>query len=251
MRFLDIEQPLFYKSIHHFDFFPKEKYPAFFAKENQLLFVTKGVLRFTENHRKITVKAGEYFIQKQNFFYNGEHPCHTPYFFAVSFQGEWLTGQKGLPHRGTFSMDDTVPLLENLFASERSCVPYTKTGAVFLQLIEQLIPQEKPSPVQKIAATIHADPASEFSLDAISAQYGISKNHIINLFKKEYQMTPIAYLNQARLEKAENLLKTTILSLTEVAKISGFHDYSHFYRTFKKIYFCSPEEWRCKKRRKM
>ena len=79
-------------------------------------------------------------------------------------------------------------------------------------------------------------------------QFNFSKNHIINLFKKSYGMTPNVYLNMFRLKNAEELLITTSKPIESISIQCGYGNYSHFYRQFMRKNKISPEQFRKQKR---
>jgi len=89
---------------------------------------------------------------------------------------------------------------------------------------------------------------SGYSLDALAERFHFSKNHIINLFRQSYDMTPVDYLNTLRLQRAMHLLEATSDSAEEIACVCGFHSYSHFYRLFFRKNRVSPTLWRKQKR---
>ena len=55
---------------------------------------------------------------------------------------------------------------------------------------------------------------------------------------------PLKYINQIRLRKAMNLLKTGAHTVTEVADAVGFQDYNHFGRLFRKAFGATPNRIR-------
>ena len=63
-------------------------------------------------------------------------------------------------------------------------------------------------------------------------------------FKLIYGTSPNKYFISKRLEKAQQLLRTTDLQVSEVAYDCGFTDVGHFGKTFKKHYHTSPSEFR-------
>ena len=63
-------------------------------------------------------------------------------------------------------------------------------------------------------------------------------------FKSIFQVSPGVYIKTKRLEKAENLLRTSDLRITEVAFESGFNDLSHFSKSFAAQFQHSPSEYR-------
>lgn len=81
----------------------------------------------------------------------------------------------------------------------------------------------------------------------MAARLNISTPHLQQLFKKHLSTTPNAFLTNARLERAaELLLSTKFLSVKEVAYEVGFTDDSRSTRTFKKKYSLTPSEF-CKR----
>ena len=84
----------------------------------------------------------------------------------------------------------------------------------------------------------------DISLSALCSRFSYSKNYIILLFKERYGVTPFAYLLSLRLENAKKLLLTSSQSAESVAFDSGFSDYSHFYKAFKKDTGLSPIHWK-------
>lgn len=83
-------------------------------------------------------------------------------------------------------------------------------------------------------------------LEQVASISGFSKFHFTRIFKQCMDMTFYEYLNEKRITKAEELLYTTVLSITDIAMNSGFSSISAFNRTFKSIKGCSPSEYRNK-----
>ena len=84
----------------------------------------------------------------------------------------------------------------------------------------------------------------EISLDDISEMSGFSKYHFSRLFKEYTGTSFYKYLNQKRIEFAEQLLLDPEVNITEAAVRSGFNSISAFIRMFKQIKGCTPTEFR-------
>lgn len=84
------------------------------------------------------------------------------------------------------------------------------------------------------------------TLEEVASISGFSKFHFTRIFKQCMDMTFYEYLNEKRITKAEELLYTTVLSITDIAMNSGFSSISAFNRTFKSLKGCSPSEYRNK-----
>ena len=85
--------------------------------------------------------------------------------------------------------------------------------------------------------------AENLSLEHLSAQVNYSKGYLCNIFRRELNTSFGNYLTKVRISHAKKLLSTSFLRLYEIAEQTGFYDYSHFARTFKKITGFSPQEY--------
>ncbi|NVK17970.1 MAG: helix-turn-helix transcriptional regulator [Methylocystaceae bacterium] len=80
------------------------------------------------------------------------------------------------------------------------------------------------------------------SLEELAQQHGCSIENIIRLFKKDFGLSPRAYLNSARVEKGKKLLKKGN-SIVDVALDLGFADQSQFHHTFVKYTASTPRQY--------
>ena len=74
----------------------------------------------------------------------------------------------------------------------------------------------------------------------------IQKNsdYFSHLFKKEFGLSFIEYLNKVRINEAKNLIKSTGLLAYEIAEKVGFQDYKYFTQVFKKLEGYPPSKLR-------
>ncbi|TAF48257.1 MAG: AraC family transcriptional regulator [Oscillatoriales cyanobacterium] len=72
----------------------------------------------------------------------------------------------------------------------------------------------------------------------------MSPYYFSRLFKQSTGVTPHQYVTQCRIEKAKQLLKKPDLSITYISEQVGFHDQSHFSKTFCKIVGVTPKKYR-------
>ena len=83
-----------------------------------------------------------------------------------------------------------------------------------------------------------------FSLSRLAMECGLSTRHFARAFRLSTGMPPHRWLVRARVERAQELLRTRTLSLIDVAMFSGFADQSHFTRVFKGVVGVTPGAWR-------
>jgi AraC family transcriptional regulator, arabinose operon regulatory protein len=72
----------------------------------------------------------------------------------------------------------------------------------------------------------------------------LSASRLRHLFKQETGTTPAQYLKTVRLRKAGMLLRTTFMSVKEIAITVGLTTASYFVREFRKSYGMTPTEYR-------
>lgn len=82
------------------------------------------------------------------------------------------------------------------------------------------------------------------TVERIALALNISRTTIYNYLKKEYNMSLTQYLNKYRLEQSKILLETTKHSISKVAGIVGYDNYSYYTNLFKKTYECTPSQYR-------
>ena len=90
------------------------------------------------------------------------------------------------------------------------------------------------------------DWAEPIDLDAVAAHAGYSRYHFVRLFRAAYGQTPGQYLSRRRVERAEELLRTADLSVTEICMLVGFTSLGSFSSSFKKQTGLSPSDYRAR-----
>ena len=84
----------------------------------------------------------------------------------------------------------------------------------------------------------------DLTLSELGQAVNLSTSRLQYLFKVETGMTPGHYRRLLRIEKARDILGTTLLSIRQLRMRVGFKDRSHFEREFKKIYGLTPAQYR-------
>jgi transcriptional regulator GlxA family with amidase domain len=85
--------------------------------------------------------------------------------------------------------------------------------------------------------------AEPLDLEVMARAAGLSKYHFHRLFATAYGITPAAYVCQRRVERAQDLLRATNLSVTEVCHTVGFTSLGSFSSRFKEIVGETPRQF--------
>jgi len=84
----------------------------------------------------------------------------------------------------------------------------------------------------------------DISMGDLIAAFGHNTDYFNRLVKRHTDMTYSAFLQSIRLDKAEFLLKTTGLTVEEIARQTGYEDPAYFYKIFSKRFNKKPSEMR-------
>lgn len=87
-------------------------------------------------------------------------------------------------------------------------------------------------------------------IDELAARLGYTDRHLRHAFEREFQVTPVQYLQTCRLLLAKSLLTDTELPMAQVAQAAGFGSVRRFNYLFKEHYNMTPSALRARSRRK-
>jgi AraC-like DNA-binding protein len=81
------------------------------------------------------------------------------------------------------------------------------------------------------------------NVELLAASAGVSKYHFLRSFAAEYGQTPAQYLCHRRIERAQDLLRATNLTVTEICHLVGFSSLGSFSSKFRQLVGVSPSEY--------
>ena len=103
---------------------------------------------------------------------------------------------------------------------------------------------ELSKPVEQIRSLIFSNyHRSDFAMDEAIREMHFHYDYLRKLFKKEMGVTPLEYMTNLRMKKAETLLVAMWgrdYSVAEIGALCGYDDALYFSRVFKKYFGCSP-----------
>lgn len=88
------------------------------------------------------------------------------------------------------------------------------------------------------------DWSQPLDLDAVAARAGYSRYHFVRRFRAVYGETPGQYLSRRRIERAQELLRSANLTVTEICMVVGFSSLGTFCTRFKRQVGMTPTEFR-------
>ena len=87
---------------------------------------------------------------------------------------------------------------------------------------------------------------SALSLDTIADACGVTPSYLIRFYKTQTGISPMKQVDNRRMEKAKELLRTTKMTLRQIVEECGYIDESNFARKFKKQEGLTPIAYRRK-----
>ena len=101
-----------------------------------------------------------------------------------------------------------------------------------------------PPAMRRVREYVDAHLGGSMDLATLAGVAGVSIHHFARGFKQSAGVTPHHYLTQKRVERAQDLLGNTDLSLSEIALAVGFSDQSHLARHFRQMLGVTPGQFR-------
>lgn len=98
--------------------------------------------------------------------------------------------------------------------------------------------------IRKISIDIQNSPEAQHCISTLSRLSGLAPGKLQEGFKLMHGTTVSDYIRAVRVEKAEELIKTSDLNISEVVYSVGFTSRSYFSKIFRQKYNCSPKEYK-------
>ena len=102
----------------------------------------------------------------------------------------------------------------------------------------------RPELIESAADYLREHLSEGIDVDDVVRHVGYGRARFFVLFRERFHLTPIQYLTRLRIETACMLLKTTDLSIREIAAHVGIHDPSYFAVLFRRQTAISPVLWK-------
>jgi AraC family transcriptional regulator len=92
----------------------------------------------------------------------------------------------------------------------------------------------------RVLAYIEENLCEPITLADLAGLANVSRFHFARLFRHSTGLSPMSYIERARLQRAKDLIRSGPLSLTTIAASLGFADQSHFTRRFHRQFGYTP-----------
>jgi AraC-like DNA-binding protein len=130
---------------------------------------------------------------------------------------------------------------------------FLETQGILLQLISKFIGPEQlqksdttgiPSKVVDLLGFIQLNLDKPVTVKQLAKMVNQHPDYLSRLFLKLTGERPLSYIHTKRIERAQYLMMTTQLSLSQIAGATGFDNLPHFSKVFKKKTSLTPGQYR-------
>lgn len=156
-----------------------------------------------------------------------------------------------LPQSDPTSYDNNPTLIKNIIKNkQRTFCDKVESRGIVYQLMARFLKDAQPKTeinddrIQKVLSYIRKNIYKTIDIDSSAAISCLSKDHFIRLFKKEINNTPLQYINQKKIEKAQLILITDSMPVKNISYLLAYEDHSYFNRLFKKLTGVTPQQYR-------
>ena len=108
----------------------------------------------------------------------------------------------------------------------------------------QALDQNRPSAaLRNVIDYVEKHLSEKIDMLEISKMANMSYHHFSKYFKKVMGLSFVEYVNMRRIKRAENLLLSESVNVSEIARKVGMTNMTRFYELFKHYNQCSPKEF--------
>ncbi len=207
-----------------------------------LTFVLWGRLRYTVNQVSYTLEAGDAIIAPPGTVQSRESLNEPVEYVSFNFDSDELN----FPIFSKNVITPTIKSLVNLYPAAHMFERQEATAEKCLCLLNYILLelkdgyQEKGRFFSKVEEIVRRKITSPISLSDVSRELGVTKEYLATVFKKECGKTVTEYINEQKMNLAQNLIKNEEMPLCYVAEYLGYNNYNYFCRTFTKTFGASP-----------
>jgi len=124
-------------------------------------------------------------------------------------------------------------------------IVYNIYSKVVKSVFSQYVSHSRRKQIESIAAYIYENLSdTEITIEKLSKMCDISEGHFRRIFFHIYHISPLKFLNAARINKAKELLISESCPISEIAEKCGFQNHYYFSKIFKSETNMTPSQFR-------
>ena len=208
-------------------------------------YVTAGAGTVICNGESYRVEKGDAYIlpagSNHRYYPDKQDPWEKKWMNVSGALCERLTDVYSIGGTVHFPKTDIEYLFDELFDYLANHPADSETNGfaavIFHRIVQRLAAGSEKKHIgiaANIKSFIDGNIYGKINAELVAERFGFSVSQLGRLFKKEYGVTVYSYILGQKIDMAERLLKSSSLSLKEIAETLGFTDEHYFNNIFKK-----------------
>lgn len=221
-------------------------------KYNGLIYIIKGHLSFIKNDIETDLYRNNIILLEKNSSYKVISVLASE-IIVLSFDqpNPSFLSNNSLIKLNEYSI--IAGLLKDLVLTytKNSYAYKLKCKSIFYNIVYHLVNEYNFCEIKKTNEMLfssvmfmHENFDKNITVSDLANRAFLSNTHYRRLFKNSYGKSPLEYLNSMRINKAKQLIKTSLYTFSEICSLTGFNDLYYFSRVFKKVTGLTPTEYK-------
>lgn len=223
-----------------------------------LVFKTPAVIRLDDMVQSVSANSAIIFSKSFHQYYGadgGDYINHWVHFDCEDDSGYFR--RIGLPFNTVIPVADMTTAENMLDMLSVESVSSGSNRGENINLMLRLLLSKLAEGVEKnggssphsaelrvLRAELHRNPANKRCIGELAASLSLSASHFQYLYKTEFGISCHEDILNARIDMAKYYLRSTALSVKEIAELCGYENDVHFIRQFKKRMGMTSGEYR-------
>lgn len=260
---------LLYQDKDRYSFSDRRKrpldYPLHLHGAVEMVFLTEGSCRVTNDGESILLEAGDVFISFPNQVHSYAQSRDTEGYLLILPLKPWLQSYyQSLTHyvpvtahlrKGQWEHSGLPQIIEQACRDKDIAPDQVMQGyfqVIVGKLLELLELKERSARsdegVWSVLSYIHGHYQEPLTRKGIALALGYNESYISHFFSENVKMSLGDYIQSLRVEDALHLLESTEMPIARIAAQTGFGSIRSFNRAFREIIGQSPREYRIQKK---
>ncbi|MEC4723385.1 helix-turn-helix domain-containing protein [Noviherbaspirillum sp. CPCC 100848] len=155
-----------------------------------------------------------------------------------------LASAPNLMHELMLRLLDGVGLSDLASAAQEKLVVDPERQRLVVNIPEQVVGVSRDAPLYRAISWMESNAGRAFSIAEVAAVAAVSERTLSRLFHEYLGRSPLRYLNELRVKRAQMWLQATWRSVHEIAIASGYSEPAAFRRMFQRTSGMTPSEYR-------
>ena len=226
--------------------------PHAHADENELIIVGRGALKVSMAGRTIVAEPGDILNYPKGVMHEewsvGKEPLRSLY-IVWRDHGRDVAGQLPLHVHDRRERARFLARWMIALNAEEADPRYRAElqGRLLSAILHEMRAVQGPAEDERLELVrrhLQSRLALTPTIASLATIAGVSRFHLIRLFRKQYGVTPMEYLRRQRIDAAKVMIRSTRQPLRAIAPMVGFGDEFHLSKSFKAVVGVSPGAYR-------